>query len=94
MLDVSKNGQFEDAERRLELCDPNDCGGMENTNTSPDLTRTYGITSKQTRCPWFRSGWRGCRVQRTAGRRGRCNATVKYDKRRGADEEDEEEILS
>lgn len=32
--------------------------------------------------------------QRRAGRRGRGNDTVKYDKRRGADEEDEEEILS
>lgn len=49
MLDVSKNGQFEDAERRLELCDPNDCGGMENTSTSPGLTRAHGTMSKQTR---------------------------------------------
>jgi hypothetical protein len=66
---------------------------MENTSTPPKIDKGNGITGME-QCPVFLEWLAWLPEQRRAGRRGRCNDTVKYDKRRGADEEDEEEILS
>lgn len=59
----------------------------------PQDCQGNGITGRET-LPVFSEWLAWLPEQRTAGRSGRCNDTVKYDKRRSADEEDEEEILS